>query len=701
MSSLDIETRLIQDYLFYSTNKFKLLKEVSESKDLKKLSILVAMRAKKDEWGYLTKAANDLVRCAGLFPYLEEDSIVSLSSQMAKMYHSSTSRKEYLHRNQQAVLNKLLNNESIILSAPTSFGKTFIIEELLLSKRYDNVMIIVPTIALIEEMRRKAKKLDLPHERISFTNQNFGDKNLFILTQERAYEMFEEIKGNIKELDILIIDEFYKMDQSLLGKRIKDDNRSNILSLVYRKYSNISKQLYLLGPYLRSANGFDTKNHEPCFMLCDTNTTYQEFIDANAIEGDNRAQKVKGIILKEKESVLVYCSSPGMVKKLFDENLRDILPTSTENQDLINWISENISSNWYLVEALKTGIGVHHGRLPKFLAQEVIRRFEDGRIKILLCTSTIIEGVNTSAKSVIIYNNSTKFRGGYLTFMNIAGRAGRMFKHFSGKVYCFENFHNNKDLIDVNDPIGSDQEGDAVSLLNLVEDDHTLNAEQKKKIEEYRQSTTIPFELQKQNYYIDPEIQEKMVNLLKEKSVEGFNKIHTPQLSWEEIKTILQLIQELGYEVWKKVESTSPDKGCARGAIFITSYFHNGLVGLIKSANTKSIIDNKAIELAFSFIRNAMGYEMPRYIRALDRLIAHTYGTQYSGSLKPFANRLEFLNTEQIYVQLEELGLPISFSKDYKIRHDNLSMAVKHIRLLIPKLANFDKYIAEKFLESF
>lgn len=57
-----------------------------------------------------------------------------------------------------------------------------------------------------------------------------------------------------------------------------------------------------------------------------------------------------------------------------------------------------ISSKLVRNECLRAGIGVHHAKMPRFVSQEMIRRFNSGELKLLLCTSTIIEGVNTAAK---------------------------------------------------------------------------------------------------------------------------------------------------------------------------------------------------------------------------------------------------------------------------------------------------------------
>ena len=697
-SKKELELSLIEDRLFNQADKFQLLKYVSESKYVNDLAILVAMRLDKDEWGNYSTIASEIVRSVGLFPYLIEGRDVSLSSDMTKEYHKSLTRGAYFHKAQKSVLSRLLRGNSVILSAPTSFGKTFIVEELLLSKKYQNVMIVVPTIALIEEIRRKVKDLGIPHNRVSFTNQKFSDQNIFILTQERAHEILSRIKNEIGELDLLIIDEFYKIDKNLLSKN-ESSSRSDLLSVVYREYSNISKQLYLLGPYLNKANGFDTQRHEPIWIKYDNHITYQEIIRKKADKMNTRGEQTRKIVESEENDVLVYCSSPDQVRKLFKNHLSDIFESNSKNDDLISWVSANIADSWYLVDALKMGIGIHHGRLPRFLSQEIIRRFSDGRIRVLLCTSTIIEGVNTSAKSVVIYNNSRAFSKGYLTFMNIAGRAGRMFKHFFGRVYCFE-IPSSADQVEVNDPIGVNENNENLSLLNLL-DDTLLTKKQKTDVEEYRAETLIPIELQKQNHFIEIELQEKTIGDLRNTDLEQINLLRGPELSREQIIYLYKLVGSLGYNIASKVKSGNIDKGCYRAAVLTQSFFAEGIKGLAKSMNREHAINDDSIEEAFNFTRNVIGYDIPRYLRALNRLIEYVFGEEYSGSLEPFSNRLEFLNTEPVYIQLEELGLPVDFSKRHRLGSDTIEHASQDVRVRVNRLNGFDKYVANNFLNTY
>src|SRR5699024_8188574 len=81
-------------------------------------------------------------------------------------------------------------------------------------------------------------------------------------------------------------------------------------------------------------------------------------------------------------------------------------------------------------------VAVHHGRLPRYIQNEILRQFNRGPIDILFCTSTIVEGVNTEARNMVLINSS-KGRASLTTFdiKNISGRAGRYYHSFIGRVY--------------------------------------------------------------------------------------------------------------------------------------------------------------------------------------------------------------------------------------------------------------------------
>lgn len=108
--------------------------------------------------------------------------------------------------------------------------------------------------------------------------------------------------------------------------------------------------------------------------------------------------------------------------------------------EFASWLKSNIGPKNFLSEAVEYGFGVHHGRIPRAIAAHMVRLFNQQKLPVLLCTSTLIEGVNTAAKTVMIYDKTIN-RDSYdfFTFSNIRGRAGRLGQHHVGQVMVFND----------------------------------------------------------------------------------------------------------------------------------------------------------------------------------------------------------------------------------------------------------------------
>ena len=104
-------------------------------------------------------------------------------------------------------------------------------------------MIIVPTIALTDETRRRLyKKFAHKYKIITTTEVELAERNIFIFPQERAMNYINKIDS----IDILIIDEFYKASSDY------DKSRSPSLLKAIIKLGHKSKQKYFLAPNITS-----------------------------------------------------------------------------------------------------------------------------------------------------------------------------------------------------------------------------------------------------------------------------------------------------------------------------------------------------------------------------------------------------------------------------------------------------------------
>lgn len=82
------------------------------------------------------------------------------------------------------------------------------------------------------------------------------------------------------------------------------------------------------------------------------------------------------------------------------------------------------------------GVAYHHAGLPDRLRRAFEQAYRDGILDVLVATSTLSQGINLPAKTVIVAH-TTRGQGEYLTvrdFWNLAGRAGRAFGETEGHV---------------------------------------------------------------------------------------------------------------------------------------------------------------------------------------------------------------------------------------------------------------------------
>lgn len=380
----------------------------------------------------------DLIEAIGFYPYIAKYKmfIGDLDARIRQEYHKS----EYIpnkifHRAQKELSELVLSKRNVIVSAPTSFGKSLLIEEIVAAGIYQNIVIIQPTLALLDETRIKLKSYSERYKIIVRTSQEFSLEkgNIFLLTAERVLEY-----PNMPPIDLLIIDEFYKLSKT------RDDNRANILNIAFiRLMKDPNCRFYLLGPNIDGVSAGFIEKYNAIFYKSDYSLVYTETENRYESVKTKRGGKVSeedifSVLDSLEDQSLIFCSSPSTARDLaftYCKHLESIGMQVNNNVPLIQWIHQNLSVEWSLAHCLSNGIGVHDGSMPKHITTATIKYFNDRKLKYLFCTNTIIEGVNTSAKNVIYYDDKIGTRKvDYFDYSNIRGRAGRLMEHCVGTV---------------------------------------------------------------------------------------------------------------------------------------------------------------------------------------------------------------------------------------------------------------------------
>lgn len=196
-----------------------------------------------ENWDSVCKESKEiwvnLIERAGFYPYISnlDHEKLSLQGSLRRNWFKSENLEDvYFHVKQKEIEIALNKNENIVVSAPTSFGKSLIIEEVIASKKYDNLLIIQPTLALIDETRRKLNKYN-DYNIVVNSKQEMKDKNIFILTAERVLEM-----KSLPQINFLVVDEFYK-----ISNRINDE-RIDVLNIAIARIMYMNPQILFLTP---------------------------------------------------------------------------------------------------------------------------------------------------------------------------------------------------------------------------------------------------------------------------------------------------------------------------------------------------------------------------------------------------------------------------------------------------------------------
>lgn len=431
---------------------------------------LAGLLKSRPELNGFAEALSALARASGLWNYIDKDNAAPSDLLLAESVTIPELGGITLHREQVAALNDLLAGRNLILSAPTSFGKSLLIDALLASGKYSRVAIVLPTIALLDEFRRRIKRrfgnrFDLIMHPSDDTRH--GHPTIFLGTQERLIN-----RTDLGKVDLTVVDEFYKLDPN------RRDERSITLNAAVSKLLNRSNQFFFLGPNIDDVRFSGDGRWKFEFLRTRFSTVAVDTYDLGAVQ-DKEARLLEEVSNDEHWPALVFVSSPDKANKLAAK-AAEAMAVSDSSAAFAEWLSDNVGPGWTLVKTVRFGFGVHHGRLPRAIASQMVRMFNQSDLPVLFCTSTLIEGVNTAAKTVLIFDKTIN-RADYdfFTYANIRGRAGRLGEHHIGQVYLFNQPPEVK-VTEVAPTLFADPD-DAPDdyVVHLEEQDSTKNTDQR------------------------------------------------------------------------------------------------------------------------------------------------------------------------------------------------------------------------------
>lgn len=474
---------MLNTEIFEECAQINALIENSNKAEARSMVINLLDKLRRDGNEY-TPLINHVIREVGLFPYIDPKTALWEDQVVVEAFKANVGDETpvTLHSAQSHVLKRLLLGDNIAVSAPTSFGKSFIVDAFIAIRQPENVVMIVPTIALADETRRRIEhKFSHKYKIITTTDATITERNIFIFPQERSFAYLDKLE----KIDMLIVDEFYKASSMF------DDDRSSSLLSAIIELGRISRQKYYLAPNIHKiADNVFTQGMQ--FMrLTDFKTVITKAAkiyekrrsDENVDEF--KKNNLVNILQNNTAKTLVYAGSYNNINKV-STILADNLPYKETSllRDFNDWLKVNYGDSFSLCQLSERGIGIHNGKMHRSLSQIQVKLFEctEG-LDTIISTSSIIEGVNTQAEQVIVWSNKNGLhKFDYFTYRNIIGRAGRMFKYFVGKVYLLE-----EPPVQENTTLTIDFPDEVAESLDSEDPGIEINQEQNNHIKEYEE----------------------------------------------------------------------------------------------------------------------------------------------------------------------------------------------------------------------
>jgi superfamily II DNA/RNA helicase len=379
---------------------------------------------------------------------------------------------------QHKLYTSLENQRSVSVSAPTSAGKSFILNLDLVRRlrcgAEENIVYIVPTRALISEVssriRHTIKSKEIQGVLVRTApfplKESRNVKNIiYVLTPERLLSLLKP-ENNKKRITSIFIDEAHEIQKGNRGITLQSAvdlalGKHPLASIMFAS-PLISNPGYFLSLFGRQDEGlFFTETVSPVsqnLLLISEVVRQRGMINVSLLAGDRsvdlgnssvgfdfRGSKTKqracfaNEITGSDESTIIFADGPGEAEKVAEELMevsKDFL-ISEDVRDFINFIRTEVHEEYPLAVSLASGVAFHYGVMPSIVRSGVEDLFKAGEIRFLCCTSTLLQGVNLPAKHIVIENphSGTKPMS-RSDFLNLSGRAGRLLQEFHGNIWC-------------------------------------------------------------------------------------------------------------------------------------------------------------------------------------------------------------------------------------------------------------------------
>lgn len=398
----------------------------------------------------------------------------------------------FLTEFQSRVINAIKSSSVIGVSAPTSAGKSFALYLAIVRKaRLDSrsIIYIVPTISLMNQVSRDLRDLleaqGLSDWLVLTSFDGSNEMRVFVLTQERALPPAESAAAI--NFGMIVVDEVQNLErfsdgQDMRSKILLDSiteafeaSSGSVVVLSGPRVSNLSE----LGSSLFGLQAAEVETMQsPVASLTyaiskdaaglvlkqysDFNKDGRELRISGAVQvpglgkaryTDEYVDFVSGILLRLGEGVrpIIFSPTADQARKTaigMTRAKRSVTGAARMlRSQLADYISESVHAKYDLVRCVEEGVGFHSGKVPPHIRLACEMAYSDGVLSTMVCTTTLMQGVNLPANLVVarnpnlFINKATGRENPRLSpyeFSNLRGRAGRLMKDFVGRTLVLD-----------------------------------------------------------------------------------------------------------------------------------------------------------------------------------------------------------------------------------------------------------------------
>lgn len=404
------------------------------------------------------------------------------------------SQREALHKG------LLSFKRSFSLRMPTSAGKSYITELLIyqeLQKTHSaKILYLAPLRSLGHELREKYRKIS---RQLGFTYRSLyggssmtgteailAEADLFITTPETFMSLEGAIDDILRQFTLVICDEGQLIEsvgrgldyEMLLSRFRKQEHvRFLFISAIIPNIGDINTWLGGTGEEVGESN------YRPCSIRFGVASTDKASINLRVYENVNKKslfdftsfvskEECKGLKLDTQRnraclmamkaldagSVMLYSTfkKGNSSCRKYGECIANIIQKgklatprtflNLQQRDLLDMLYEfteyNFGTDYYETIFLKEGFAVHTASLPQEVREIVETGFEQGSLRMIICNSTLAEGVNFPIKTLVLGDIRHPLGKGLMereVLMNVIGRVGRAGRETYGFVICADD----------------------------------------------------------------------------------------------------------------------------------------------------------------------------------------------------------------------------------------------------------------------